>query len=152
MEERYDLGRLVTFVPNKRLPIHNWFYFKEGFSRDFVALMFKEFGLGEGCWVLDPFCGVGTTILTAKEEGLNALGVDVSPLFAFVSQAKVKDYDVTALRDAAKGIFAEKFAKPSTKEVDQFVRRAFSRYALEDVLFFRSKIDEIRDLDAKSFF
>ena len=30
VEERYDLGKLVTFIPNKKIPIHNWFYFKEG--------------------------------------------------------------------------------------------------------------------------
>lgn len=26
IEERYDLGKLVTFVPNKKVPIHNWFF------------------------------------------------------------------------------------------------------------------------------
>lgn len=152
VEERYDLGKLVTFVPNKRLPIYNWFYFKEGFSRDFVLLMLDKFGLKEGDWVLDPFCGVGTTILAAKEKGLNAFGVDISPLFVFVSQAKVRDYDLEALRGAASIIFAEKFSKPSIKGIDPLVRRAFSKYTLEDILFFRSKIEEIQDPDIRSFF
>jgi hypothetical protein len=26
IEEKLDLGRLVTFVPNKHIPIHNWFF------------------------------------------------------------------------------------------------------------------------------
>ena len=26
IEERYDLGKLVTFIPNKKLPRHNWFF------------------------------------------------------------------------------------------------------------------------------
>jgi hypothetical protein len=26
IEERYDLGKLVTFVPNKNIPVHNWFF------------------------------------------------------------------------------------------------------------------------------
>jgi len=25
-EERWDLGKLVTFVPNKKTPIYNWFF------------------------------------------------------------------------------------------------------------------------------
>ncbi|MGQ9514341.1 MAG: DNA methyltransferase [Thermoproteota archaeon] len=152
IEEMYDLGKLVTFVPNKRLPIYNWFYFKEGFSRDFVMLMLNDFGSKEGDWVLDPFCGVGTTILAAKEKGLNAFGVDVSPLFVFVSQAKVRDYDITVLRNTASEIFNKKFIRPNIKGVDPFIRRAFSRYTLEDILFFRSEIEKIQDSDVKSFF
>ena len=26
IEERYDLGKLVTFIPNKNIPRHNWFF------------------------------------------------------------------------------------------------------------------------------
>jgi len=25
-EERWDLGKLVTFVPNKKTPVYNWFF------------------------------------------------------------------------------------------------------------------------------
>jgi len=25
-EERWDLGRLVTFVPNKDIPVYRWFF------------------------------------------------------------------------------------------------------------------------------
>jgi len=32
--ERLKLGKLATFLINKRLPVYNWFYFKEAFSRD----------------------------------------------------------------------------------------------------------------------
>lgn len=26
IEERWELGKHVTFVPNKRLPVYNWFF------------------------------------------------------------------------------------------------------------------------------
>ncbi len=26
VEERWGLGKLVTFVPNKKLPVYNWFF------------------------------------------------------------------------------------------------------------------------------
>ena len=26
VEERYDLGKLVTFTPNRNLPRHGWFF------------------------------------------------------------------------------------------------------------------------------
>jgi len=152
IEDRYDLGRLVTFIPNKRLPIHNWFYFKEGFSRDLAMMMFDKFGVGEGDWVLDPFCGVGTTLLSARERGLNSVGVDVSPLFAFISQAKLQDYDPEELKSASRDIFSRGFARPDLKGVDPLVRRAFSKYALEDIVFFRALIEGIGEPRVRGFF
>jgi len=152
VEERYDLGKLVTFIPNKRLPVHNWFYFKEGFSRDFAMMMYDKFGMGEGDWVLDPFCGVGTTLLSARERGLNSVGVDVSPLFAFVSQAKLLDYDPEELKRASRDIFSRGFVRPDLKGVDPLVRRAFSKYTLEDILFFRSWIEGIGEPSIRGFF
>lgn len=32
-ESRLDYRQLVTYVPNKKLPVYNWFKYKEGFSR-----------------------------------------------------------------------------------------------------------------------
>jgi DNA modification methylase len=152
VEERYDLGKLVTFIPNKRLPVHNWFYFKEGFSRDFVALMFDEFGLRGGDWVLDPFCGAGTTLLTAKERGLNAFGVDVSPLFIMASLVKIGDYDPEELKVVSRDLFSKKFIRPDLGGIDPFIKRAFSKYVLEDVLFFRAQLDGIKEPSIRSFF
>ena len=59
--EASDFKDLVTFIPNKKEPIHNWYYFKEGFSRQLVDIFIDKFELGENSIVLDPICGVGTT-------------------------------------------------------------------------------------------
>lgn len=152
VETRYELGKLVTFTPNLRLPIHNWFRFKEGFSRDFVSLTFEWFKIRGGQWVLDPFCGVGTTILTAKEYGINALGFDLHPFLTFTAKVKIQDYDVEKLKLTARKIFSEKFVKPSLDEVEPILKKAFSRPALEDILFFKSKISCIDDFVERSFF
>ena len=90
-----NLRDLVTFVPNKVEPIHNWFYYKEGFSKGFVDWAVKELVL-EGP-ICDPFCGVGTTLLAAKQLGLESTGFDVSPLAAFVAEAKTMDYNLEEL-------------------------------------------------------
>ena len=152
LEEKYELGKLVTFIPNKGTPIHKWFYFKEGFSRDFVTLMFDWLNVKPGKWVLDPFCGSGTTLLSSKEAGINAVGVDASPLAVFVTQVKAADYNVDELKEAAEDLFSKKFRKYDIKGLSVLVGRSFSRYSLEDIIFFREEIREIPDLKIRNFF
>lgn len=41
-----------------------------------------------GDWVFDPFAGGGTTLVESLALGRNALGIDISQLAAFVSEAK----------------------------------------------------------------
>ncbi len=152
VEEKFELGPLVTFVPNKKYPVYNWFHFKEGFSRNFVMMMFDQFKLKEGSWVLDPFCGSGTTLLASKERGINSVGVDVMPLAVFVSQVKTLDYDVDCLKSVARDIFSRKFVPLSLKGLSPLVKQAFTKFALEDILFFKQVISEIRDPVVKNFF
>jgi DNA modification methylase len=144
-EECYHLGKLVTFKPNERLPIYNWFHFKEAFSRDFVRLMLNQFGIHKGCWILDPFCGVGTTLLVAKENGVNAVGVDAHPVLSFVSWVKTRNYDLKRLKEEVRSVFSGRFEKPELKDVNPLLKRAFSKYTLEDIFFFKSKLDKIDD-------
>lgn len=150
-EERSDLGKLVTFKPNKRLPIYNWVHFKEAFSRSFVTLMLNQFEIHEGNWVLDPFCGVGTTLLAAKERGVNAVGIDAHPVFAFVSQAKTQNYNLETLREMKRDFFSKKFAKSDLKGINPLLKKAFSKYAVEDILFFKSEISKINDIIMRDF-
>jgi len=42
-----------------------------------------------GEWVLDPFCGRGTTNYAARLRGLPSVGVDASPVAAAIAQAKL---------------------------------------------------------------
>lgn len=150
--EDLTLGKLLTFVPNKRLPIYNWIYFKEGFSRDLVVLLLDRFGAKAGELVLDPFCGVGTTLLACKERGIDSVGFDVLPLAVFASKVKLRDYEIDVLKDCFKSIFKEKFVRPSLKEVPSWIRRFFLKATLEDVVFFRSVIRSLADQKARDFF
>ena len=151
IEERMDLGALVTFIPNKKIPIYNWFYFKEGFSRDFVYLIIDFFKLGSDQWVLDPFLGVGTTLLACKEKSVNGIGVEVNPLFLFIANIKLADYNIEEIRTWSRWLFSQKFKKPSLKEVSPLIRSAFNKYNLEDIIFFRDKIMEIEDEHIRNF-
>jgi hypothetical protein len=40
-------------------------------------------------WILDPFCGSGTTLLEAAHIGWNAIGTDMNPLAVLIANAKL---------------------------------------------------------------
>ena len=60
--------------------------------------------------VVDPFCGSGTTLVEARAAGLDAVGVDLSPLAVLVAHAKTWTVPAarrTALRKAGTQIATE---------------------------------------------
>jgi len=66
-----------AFGRNKELPVHRWVPWIAGFSAQFVDDCLSKYLPANGkasCWVLDPFAGVGTTLVQAYTQGLNVLG------------------------------------------------------------------------------
>jgi hypothetical protein len=151
-EENFNLGPFVTFVPNKKYPIYNWFHFKEGFSRDFVFTKLDHFGIKKHGWVLDPFCGSGTTLLSCKEREVNSVGVDAMPMSVFLSQVKTTDYNLEIMKGVSRNIFVNKFVRPDIRSFSPLVKRSFTRYVFEDIIFFRSIVERIEDPIIRNFF
>ncbi len=152
---REDYKNLVTFAQNKTEPIYNWFYYKEGFSGDLVWNLLKELEIPKKSGILDPFCGTGNTLLACQQAGYNAIGFDILPLGVFVSNTKLQcDYDMELLKEKIKEISSLKFGEthlkwPDLKFID--IKQAFSRYARNDILFFKEKILEIEDEKIRNF-
>jgi DNA modification methylase len=151
VEERYDLWRLATFMPNKGLPVHRWFYFKEGFSRELVLMLLKELGAREGEVVLDPFVGSGTTPLACMEAGYRGVGVDASPLAVFVSYGKTRIYDPEELSDALNRCLAAGAPKVAPEGLSSLVMKAFPRANLLELLSLKEVIESMEPSDARTF-
>ncbi len=151
IEYRKELGPLVTFVPNKRVPIYSWFYYKEGFSRDFVLQMFKELEVKENDVVLDPFMGVGTSLLASREVGNLSYGFDVSDIAVFVSKVKTRDYEIKELKKWRDWLFKQKFVEREM-EFSGLVKAAFKKITLLEIVFFRDLINTIDNEKVRDFF
>ena len=149
-EKRLDLGPLATFVPNKDLPIYNWFYYKEGYSRDLVMLLLDKYAIkGNGrsgnVNVLDPFMGSGTTLVACKERGIDSYGLDVSPLAELASRVKTNEYDYGEIKEAIKKIARSKFHMRDVSDIPADIKRYFNKHTLQDVIFFRGFLKYIKE-------
>ncbi len=148
LEDKPELGRYATFVPNKKEPVYNWLYYKEGFSKELVLWLLDLMKVKENSLVLDSFCGVGTTLLACRQRGINSIGYDVQPSAVFAARVKTQNYDVSELKEQAKLLLKKKFVMIEHKFQPLFYK-AFSKYVMEDIAFFEN---EIKQMDENSDF
>jgi len=103
-----------SFARNKTLPLHRWVPWVAGFSSAFVSDCLEKYLPGRSRkprWVLDPFAGVGTTLVEAFTQGHNVMGFEVNPYAALATKSKLEALKVSARQlDGAIADF-EKFMK-----------------------------------------
>lgn len=146
-----DFEQLVNFSENEVVPIHRWYYFKEGYSHRLVEKLLKEADIGTGSTVLDPFAGSGTTLLTAQWCGMHSLGVDINPFFTFVQKTKLNwhKYDSKDLRrEILKLSAVNRGEEPSLEppQLSSFARKKKPVYlgeTLRELLLFKEKIYDV---------
>ena len=157
MEERLSLRQLVTYVPNKTVPVHRWFPYKEGFSAALVDAFLREFGAQPGqSRVFDPFVGCGTTVVVAKQAGYGAWGIDILPIAIFVAKVKLRsaeDYDLIRLRAGIDRLLASPYHEPSISAPQdvRIIQSAFSEEVLNEVLFLKEEILKEEDDSVREF-
>ena len=147
IQEDHALGPYMTFDSSKELPVHRWFWYKEGYSPKLVEWAIdREVKAPES--LLDPFCGVGTSLIAAKHRGMAARGIDASDLAVFVSKTKTQNYssrDLEAVKEFAASIFSQsRPASPMRWDFELFDPRvAFPKRNFNDILFLRERIETL---------
>ena len=68
--------------------VHDWYRIILGYSDHLVSQLIDRFGIKEGDWVLDPFCGSGTTLVECLKRGIHAVGIDANPSSCFAARVK----------------------------------------------------------------
>lgn len=86
------MKRLVNFKTNLVVPKHKWYDYKQGYSELLVKHIIDEAKPLKEHYILDPFCGVGTTNLTSVNRGYKTIGFDVNPMAILTAKAKTHHY------------------------------------------------------------
>jgi hypothetical protein len=105
LERRFSIeyddsyGRLVVPNGNAAQPVHRWFHLKESFSSGMFERVLDEAGLGrrQRLTFLDPYAGVGTSLISAlewanrtKSRTVRAVGIEQNPFLQMVAESKVQ--------------------------------------------------------------
>ncbi|MFC1563684.1 DNA methyltransferase [candidate division KSB1 bacterium] len=153
-QDKTELGSLVSPQSNQHEPIYSWFSFKHGFSKDLVEKIIQEFDLKTGDWVLDPFCGSGTTLLTCKNHRIRAMGFDILPFSVYLTNIKSQNYDEISLVEQLrkfKKIAQNKINTPALPDIP-LIAKAFNPAIWRELLLLKSQIDSIEDTKIRNFF
>jgi len=101
----FDLPSTTDGIPSHKLPtnlttrnhaVHRWMNFTAGYSPEFVLQCLDRDGV-DGGRVLDPFSGMGTTLVAANSVGLDAIGFDPHPHAAMMCRAKTQSRSIKAV-------------------------------------------------------
>ncbi len=147
-QEKYH--NLVNFSANAAVPFHQWFIYREGFAGELIASLIAMSGVQKEEVVIDPFCGSGTTNVVASMNGYKTLGLDVNPMSAFISNAKIKYYEKRIIDQVRFHVsFLRSHKTVSKKPYYSDVERYFSAANYHDLLVIKSYIDSLPNSKAR---
>ncbi len=87
---------LVSYQANKGRPGYRWFKYKEAFSAQLVEQLLSKLGWS-GSKVLDPFAGMGTTLFTARDLGMDSVGIELLPVGQVIIEDRLAiDFGLTS--------------------------------------------------------
>ena len=61
-----------------------------------VRELLNQYGTPNG-WVLDPYCGTGTSLVEASMFGMNGVGCDINPLVRLITTVKTTPISIEVL-------------------------------------------------------
>lgn len=82
------MGNVENKLRAEDSSIHDWYRFVLSFPPHLVKQYLETFCVDQTSFVLDPFCGTGTTNVECKKHGVSSWGIEASPLTHFVSKTK----------------------------------------------------------------
>lgn len=155
-----------AFTKNREVPLHRWVPWVAGFSAHFVQDCLEKYlprNRRNHLWVLDPFAGVGTTLVEAYLKGLNVIGFEINPYAALAARVKLEARRVSTSTFAKKISAFEKYmehhcsankTEPKSKAPTGFSGRTvlFSPKVERKILFALDFIRSIEDPGIRDLF
>lgn len=131
-----------------RYSVHGLHEYKGKFNPQIARAILNILQVPSGAYVLDPFCGSGTSLVECFHLGINALGTDINPLAVFLANAKLLALQVPAsvLRTGVTAsLRRHKTLRPMHAGLNEerriYLERWFDPRILEEIECLRSAIE-----------
>ncbi|WP_155121639.1 SAM-dependent methyltransferase [Bryobacter aggregatus] len=150
-QDRSDLAAFVNWKGNAESPIHRWLRYREAYSPNLITK------LGLGNEILDPFCGCGSILIGAAENGNTAAGIDINPLAIFAAKVKLTPLSRTQLQAVQNYVdrldSALNTARPWPMPELSIASKVFEPVILDTLLRIRSLIESTfsGDIECRNF-
>jgi len=120
--------------------------------------LIKAYGIEEG-WLLDPYCGTGTSLVEASLFGMHSVGCDINPLVRLIATAKSTPVCLSALDETLSELDASLFEIgyreshlpdapiPSIENLTYW----FSDEVIRTLAYLRARINHVRDKALQNF-
>lgn len=120
--------------------------------------LLKEYGI-KGGWLLDPYCGTGTSLVEASIFGMHSVGCDINPLVRLIATAKstpiclsILDETLSRLNDH---LFQIEFLKSEVTDapVPNILNLAywFSEEVIRSLAYLRHWVKDVADEAVRNF-
>lgn len=164
LEKKYKLedqsgfyNSLVNFSKNKNIPYHGWFKYREGYASELVKNIIMQENLSEDEYIIDPFCGSGTTLVEAALKGYSGLGIDVNPMSALLTDTKLNQYSDDELNELKSHMLNIESLKDQPLQIHKpeyrwdYLKKYFSEKNLQDLKSVVLYTEQVKSEKIKQF-
>ena len=104
-------------------------------------------------YVLDNFCGSGTTLVEAKLRGINSYGLDISWLSVLASNVKTREIDVLLVKENLNGLIKvfEQSKEDTSIPSDPYLDKWFEEGAARDLITIQNILLNMPESSIKDF-
>jgi D12 class N6 adenine-specific DNA methyltransferase len=144
--ERVHLRQRADYTHkfNSKTGRHGWLRLTPAYSVKVVEEIIA--GHNKAKRIFDPFCGTGTTALSAAYHGHEGVTTDINPFLLWLAQAKTAQYslrDIAAARDASAetlSLVRRQCIEPASAPPIHNIERWWDKQALDFLRLLRSAI------------
>ena len=120
--------------------------------------LLKRYGV-EGGWLLDPYCGTGTSLVEASLFGMHSVGCDINPLVRLIATVKSTPICLSALdktlNKLTDNLFQVEFGMDKLPEapIPDILNLTywFSEGVIKSLAYLRNWINEVEDEASRNF-
>lgn len=139
-----SLRHEVNFKDAFKTPIQRWYPYREGYSQKLVNYFINK--LDARGIIFDPFSGSGTTLLSARNNDLESIGIDVNPISVLVSETENEVYnsdDIAQIKKIISYIKQIKKSNSDHKTSFSLADKTFNHDILQSLLQLKNEIASI---------